>query len=142
MTRAVNPALALRRMQVPTALRVAVLACAALAVPASCSSGDSPPAASSGGAGAALYAQSCASCHGRDLRGTDQGPSHLSEVYAPDHHPDSSFRAAIVQGTRAHHWDFGDMAPVTGLSDGEIDEIIAYVREQQAAHGLEPYPPG
>jgi hypothetical protein len=62
-------------------------------------------------------------------------------VYASDHHPDASFRAAITQGSRAHHWDLGDMPPVEGLDDGEIDRIIAYVREQQEIHGLEPYPP-
>jgi hypothetical protein len=62
-------------------------------------------------------------------------------VYASDHHPDASFRAAISQGSRAHHWDFGDMRPVEGLADDEIDRIIAYVREQQEIHGLEPYPP-
>jgi len=41
--------------------------------------------------GEELYAQSCASCHGADLRGTDRGPSHLSEVYRPDHHADAAF---------------------------------------------------
>ncbi|QYG91858.1 cytochrome c [Iamia sp. SCSIO 61187] len=92
--------------------------------------------------GAELYQRSCASCHGRDLRGTDLGPSHLSQVYAPDHHPDASFRAAIEEGSTAHHWDFGDMPPIRGLSDDEIDLVIAYVREQQEIHGLEPYPPG
>jgi mono/diheme cytochrome c family protein len=118
-----------------------VAAWAALAVAASCSGDDSPPGASESATGAELYARSCASCHGSDLRGTDRGPSHLSQVYAPDHHPDASFRAAIVQGSPAHHWDFGDMPPVGGLSDEEIGQIIAYVREQQEAHGLEPYPP-
>ena len=106
-------------------------------------SGDG--AASDGGAtsaGAELYEQSCASCHGSDLGGTDQGPPHLSQVYAPDHHPDASFRAAITQGSPAHHWEFGDMPPVEGLDDEEIDLIIAYVREQQETHGLELYPPG
>jgi hypothetical protein len=33
------------------------------------------------------------------------------------------------------------MAPVGGLSDEEIDLVIAFVREQQEIHGLEPYPP-
>ena len=33
------------------------------------------------------------------------------------------------------------MAPVEGLDDDEIDRIIAYVREQQQVHGLEPCPP-
>jgi mono/diheme cytochrome c family protein len=129
------------RMKTLPVWRVAVAVLAALAVTASCSGDDSPPAASDGGAGAELYAQSCASCHGSDLRGTDLGPPHLSQVYAPDHHPDEAFRAAITQGSRAHHWEFGDMAPVGGLSDEEIDLVIAYVREQQEFHGLEPYPP-
>ncbi|MCZ7538010.1 MAG: cytochrome c [Acidimicrobiia bacterium] len=61
-------------------------------------------------------------------------------MYAPDHHPDEAFRAAITQGSRAHHWEFGDMAPVGGLSDEEIDLVIAYVRQQQELHGLEPLP--
>jgi len=91
--------------------------------------------------GAALYEQSCASCHGSDLRGTDQGPSHLSEVYEPGHHSDDSFRAAIARGVPAHHWDFGDMEPVPGLDDAEVDAIIAYIRQQQQAEGFEPYPP-
>lgn len=92
--------------------------------------------------GADLYEASCASCHGADLRGTSQGPPHLSQVYAPDHHPDEWFRAAISQGSRAHHWNFGDMPPIAGLDDDEIDLVIAYVREQQQIHGLQPYPPG
>lgn len=88
-----------------------------------------------------LYEQSCASCHGSDLRGTDQGPSHLSQVYEPGHHPDASFRAAITEGAVAHHWSFGDMPPVRGLGDTEIDAVIAFIREQQELHGFEPYPP-
>jgi mono/diheme cytochrome c family protein len=97
--------------------------------------------AGAGSRGATLYQQSCASCHGRDLRGTDQGPSHLSQVYEPGHHPDEAFRAAIAQGSRAHHWNFGDMEPVPGLDDDEVDAIIAYVRAQQEAQGFDPYPP-
>ena len=49
--------------------------------------------------------------------------------------------AAITQGSPAHHWQFGDMAPVAGLDDDEIDTIITYIREQQDLHGFEPYPP-
>lgn len=119
------------------AIVVAVVALAAVA----CSDEGASPDGAASSTGAELYERSCASCHGSDLRGTAQGPSHLSQVYAPDHHPDASFRAAITQGSRAHHWDFGDMAPVEGLSDDDIDLIIDYVREQQELHGLEPYPP-
>lgn len=106
-----------------------------------CGGDDGGKDAGSASGGAALYEQNCASCHGGDLRGTDRGPSHLSQVYEPGHHPDAAFRAAITQGARAHHWDFGDMPPVAGLDDAEIDAIIGYVREQQDTHGFEPYPP-
>ena len=88
--------------------------------------------------GAALYEKSCASCHGSDLRGTDKGPSHLSQVYAPDHHTDEAFRSAIANGSVAHHWDFGDMEPVPGLGSAEVEAIIDYVRDQQERHGFEP----
>ena len=90
--------------------------------------------------GKELYAQNCAACHGADLRGTDQGPSHLSVVYEPGHHGDGAFELAIAIGSRQHHWDFGPMPPVEGLSDGQVEAIIAYVREQQRLEGFEPYP--
>lgn len=93
------------------------------------------------GDGAALYAESCASCHGSDLRGTGRGPSHLSEVYEPGHHSDESFRSAIRNGSPAHHWTFGDMPPIEGLDEEQVDAIIAFVRERQEAEGFEPYPP-
>lgn len=116
--------------------------CAAVAlVLGACSDGDSRSGTSAPPNGADLYRTSCASCHGADLRGTDQGPSHLSQVYEPSHHPDEAFRSAITQGSPAHHWDFGDMPPIEGLSDDEIDQIIAYIRHEQATQGFEPYPP-
>ena len=121
--------------------RAVLVAAVAMVAVVSCSGGDDDPEAATAIDGAALYEQSCASCHGSDLRGTDQGPSHLSQVYALDHHPDASFRAAIAQGTRAHHWQFGNMAPVADLDDDEIDLIIAYIREEQDQRGFEPYPP-
>ena len=92
--------------------------------------------------GRAVYAAKCASCHGADLRGTPQGPSHLSRVYERSHHGDFAFRSAVLNGARAHHWRFGDMPPVEGLSVADVDAVIAYIRSEQAARGLEPYPPG
>jgi mono/diheme cytochrome c family protein len=89
-------------------------------------------------AGGVLYAEHCASCHGDDLRGTDKGPSHLSRVYEPGHHSDASFVSAIRNGSPQHHWNFGDMAPVEGLSDDDVEAIIAFVRQKQADEGFEP----
>jgi mono/diheme cytochrome c family protein len=91
--------------------------------------------------GEALYRQNCASCHGSDLRGTRKGPSHLSVVYEPGHHPDESFRVAVRDGVRQHHWDFGDMARVEGLDDKELQAVIEFIRSKQEEDGFEPYPP-
>ena len=87
--------------------------------------------------GAQVYAQTCASCHGDDLRGTDKGPSHLSIVYEPNHHTDDSFRSAIANGAPQHHWNFGDMQPVDGLSDDDVEAVIAFVRAEQERQGFE-----
>ncbi len=111
---------------------------AALAVVSS-GSEDETPVATSGSAdrGAEVYATSCASCHGSDLRGTDQGPSHLSIVYEPNHHGNDSFRAAIANGAQQHHWPFGDMEPVEGLDDEDTEAVISYVRAEQQRQGFE-----
>ncbi|MCB1041206.1 MAG: cytochrome c [Acidimicrobiales bacterium] len=87
--------------------------------------------------GEATYQASCAACHGTDLRGTDRGPSHLSIVYEPGHHGDDAFRVAIANGAAQHHWNFGPMPPVPGLSDEEVEAVIAYVRDQQRQEGFE-----
>ncbi len=91
--------------------------------------------------GQALYEQNCAECHGVDLRGTDRGPSHLSVVYEPSHHADGAFLFAVLNGARAHHWNFGDMPPISGLDADDVAAITSYVRSVQEREGFEPYPP-
>ena len=36
----------------------------------------------------------------------------------------------------SHHWRFGHMPPVAGLSRKDVAKIIAYVRELQSANGI------
>ena len=91
--------------------------------------------------GAELYEASCAECHGSDLRGTEKGPSHLSILYEPGHHGDGAFQIAVLIGATAHHWDFGSMPAVEGLSEDDVEAIIAFVRQRQREEGFEPYPP-
>lgn len=91
--------------------------------------------------GEALYLAECAGCHGADLRGSDEGPSLLSDIYEPGHHADFAFVRAIQHGASQHHWTFGRMEPIEHLGEDEIDAIIAYVREVQRIEGYEPYPP-
>ncbi|MGD2100931.1 MAG: cytochrome c [Acidimicrobiia bacterium] len=92
-------------------------------------------------AGEELYTSNCAECHGDDLRGTDAGPAHLSEVYVPSHHSDGAFLVAVRAGSPQHHWDFGAMPPVEGLTDSDVEAIVAFVRERQRTEGFESYPP-
>ena len=91
--------------------------------------------------GAVLYEDKCAECHGTDLRGTERGPSHLSEVYVPGHHSDGAFQLAVTAGSPQHHWDFGPMPPIDGLSQADVAAIVAFVRERQRTEGFESYPP-
>lgn len=117
-----------------------VVLTATLAIGAvACGDSDDSGAPVGAGRGGDLYAANCASCHGSDLRGTERGPSHLSIVYEPSHHGDDSFRSAIAQGARAHHWNFGDMPPVTGLAVDEVEAIIEFIRDEQERRGFEPY---
>ena len=90
-----------------------------------------------GSIGAEVYANSCALCHGADLRGTDKGPSQLSIVYEPNHHPDDAYRSAIANGAPQHHWTFGNMPPVAGLTDEEVESVIAFIRAEQSRQGFE-----
>ena len=104
-------------------------------------SGETIPDADTIAAGSDLYRANCAACHGTDLRGTTNGPSHLSIVYEPNHHGDAAFKLAVQRGAPSHHWDFGNMPPIEGLSADEVESIIAFVRETQRNEGFEPYPP-
>lgn len=91
--------------------------------------------------GEPLYQAYCASCHGTDLRGTAVGPSQLSVIYQPGHHPDDAYVLAALRGVRAHHWNFGDMPPIPDLAQADMTRIIAFIREHQRIQGFEAYPP-
>lgn len=87
-------------------------------------------------AGLIVFETNCASCHGINGKGTSKGPPLLHEIYNPGHHSDGSFVAAVRQGVRSHHWNFGNMAAQPQVNDQEITEIVRYVRELQAANGI------
>lgn len=87
--------------------------------------------------GKALFDGSCAACHGANAAGSDQGPPLVHRIYEPSHHGDMAFVLAARQGVRAHHWRFGDMPAVEGVSDSDVQQITAYVRTLQRANGIE-----
>jgi cytochrome c len=90
--------------------------------------------------GKRLYGQYCAACHGAGLRGVDQGekkgPPLLHRIYEPSHHGDAAFQLAARNGVRAHHWPYGDMAPVPQVSPDDVAHITAYVRAEQRKAGI------
>ena len=87
--------------------------------------------------GKVLYGQSCASCHGADLNGSDKGPPFLHRIYEPSHHADLAFQLAVKNGVRAHHWQFGDMKPVPAMTPDDVAHITAYVRAEQRKAGIQ-----
>lgn len=113
----------------------------ALLVLTACGGGDGSESDDLVVRGQTLYLANCSQCHGFDLRGTNTGPSLLSIVYEPGHHSDESFWFAVSQGVQPHHWDFGPMPPIPGLSQEDVRAIVAFVRKQQQEQGFEPYPP-
>jgi mono/diheme cytochrome c family protein len=81
--------------------------------------------------GKALFDENCSACHGLQLNGTDKGPPMLHGFYKPSHHGDAAFYRAALQGVRGHHWPFGDMPPVAGMTREKMDSILPYIRFYQ-----------
>ncbi len=87
--------------------------------------------------GQKIYEANCLTCHGRNAAGQDGvAPPLVHIIYEPGHHGDNSFQRAVAQGVRAHHWRFGDMPPVEGLTRRDVAAVISYVRELQRANGI------
>ncbi len=87
--------------------------------------------------GERLFADNCARCHGALARGTEVGPPLVHVIYEPSHHADFAFQRAAQAGVVAHHWRFGDMPPVPGVTSADVERITAYVRWLQRKAGIE-----
>ena len=88
--------------------------------------------------GKVAYEAKCAICHGANAAGPDGvAPPLVHKIYEPSHHGDAAFLLAAKNGVRAHHWRFGNMPPVEGVTDGDVKMIVAYVRELQRANGID-----
>ncbi|WP_212523627.1 cytochrome c [Actibacterium sp. MT2.3-13A] len=88
--------------------------------------------------GRKAFEANCATCHGPDGSGRqDSGPPLIHKIYEPGHHADIAIVMAAQRGVKSHHWRFGDMAPVPGLTERELGSIVVYIREVQRANGIE-----
>lgn len=108
-----------------------------LAVAGASCGGEIPASAGVPDSGGVLFEANCAECHGAEGVGTDLGPPLVHIYYEPGHHPDAAFFAAVKNGAVPHHWDFGPMPAVPGLSDEEIGQIVGHVRGLQRDAGIE-----
>ncbi len=86
--------------------------------------------------GEAKFNANCARCHGERAKGTDHGPPLVHKIYEPNHHGDAAFFMAAANGVRAHHWTFGDMPKIDGVTREDVEQIIQYVRWLQREAGI------
>jgi len=88
--------------------------------------------------GARAFEAKCAACHGVNAAGREgAGPPLIHKIYEPSHHGDGAFLVAATNGVRQHHWSFGNMPPVEGITQVEVKSIVTYVREVQRANGID-----
>ena len=87
--------------------------------------------------GEKVFEAKCAACHGTAGAGnSEKGPPLIHKIYEPSHHGDMAFLVAAQSGVRSHHWDFGNMPPVEGITRGEVGMIVEYIRQVQQANGI------
>lgn len=87
--------------------------------------------------GKAAYDAKCAACHGVNAVGqAGVAPPLIHKIYEPSHHGDESFQRAVALGVQAHHWPFGDMPAVDGLTRADVAMIATYIRDVQVANGI------
>ena len=87
--------------------------------------------------GKLAFEAKCTSCHGTNAAGRDGvAPPLVHIIYESNHHGDESFQRAVSMGVQAHHWSFGNMPAVEGLTRGDVMMIIKYIRELQRENGI------
>ena len=87
--------------------------------------------------GKRAFEAKCVVCHGVNAAGqVGVAPPLVHKIYEPSHHGDESFQRAVSLGVRAHHWRFGNMPAVEGLTRGDVAMVAIYIRELQRANGI------
>ena len=87
--------------------------------------------------GKRAFEVACSACHGLNAAGQNGvAPPLVHITYEPNHHGEGAFLAAAQNGVQAHHWDFGNMPPIEGLTSGDVRAIVQYIRELQRENGI------
>lgn len=87
--------------------------------------------------GKRVFEAKCAVCHGKNAAGQNGiAPPLVNKIYEPGHHADEAFQRAAFNGVTAHHWNFGNMPPIEGLTRADVQYVARYVRELQRENGI------
>ena len=87
--------------------------------------------------GKMAFEAKCADCHGVNAAGQNGvAPPLVHKIYEPGHHGDEAFWIATQRGVQSHHWRFGNMPAVEGLTRADVKMIVSYVRELQRTNGI------
>jgi cytochrome c len=87
--------------------------------------------------GQTIFENICSTCHGRNGSGNaEAGPPLIHKIYEPSHHGDESFQRAVALGVKSHHWKFGNMPAIKGLTRGDVAMVTEYIRQIQRANGI------
>lgn len=86
--------------------------------------------------GQQLFTMNCVACHGTGATGTANGPPLVHPLYEPGTFPDRAIADATRNGAPQRHWSYGRMPGIGGLSDQDLADLIAYIRQLQADAGL------
>lgn len=88
--------------------------------------------------GQRMFETACVECHGQNAAGRSGiAPPLVHIYYEPSHHGDEAFQRAVQYGVNAHHWSFGNMPPVEGLTRGDVQFIVEYIRSLQRENGID-----
>ena len=87
--------------------------------------------------GQRVFEAACSACHGTNAAGQNGvAPPLIHPTYRPNHHSDQAFLMAARNGVPAHHWDFGNMPVIEGLTNADVRAIVRYIRELQRENGI------
>ena len=96
-----------------------------------------PPLGDQERIGQAVFRAKCSGCHGADAGGIEgSGPPLIHAIYEPNHHGDMAIVLAAERGVQSHHWRFGNMPPVEGVTRADLVAVIDFIRKVQKANGI------
>ena len=85
--------------------------------------------------GLVALAPECADCHGRLAQGTSRVPNLIHPDYGPAKRSDAQFRRAVREGMPSRK-GYGEMPATPGMSEHNLNRMIALVRELQRVGGI------